>query len=117
MWKFVQLAIVLLIVWSNLVYGWTQNGYMPVLIGVLLARVITGVGWRLWHWRHGLPVGPVEPFHKNLIAHKAIATEATDHTSAAHQYSVQSVKPVDPEELRYWAAKLMQSISRSGALE
>jgi hypothetical protein len=73
MWKLVQLAIVLLIVWSNLVCGWTQNDYMPVLIGVLLARVITGVGWRLWHWRHGLPVPATEPFHKNLIAHKTIA--------------------------------------------
>jgi hypothetical protein len=100
MWKLVQLAIVLLIVWSNFVYSWTQTGYLPVLIGWFMARVITGVGRRLWHWRHGLPVPATEPFHKNLIAHKTIAVEATDNIQVAPQYSVQSVKPVELEEVR-----------------
>jgi hypothetical protein len=71
------------------------------VIGVLLARVITGVGWRLWHWRHGLPVGPVEPFHKNLIAYKTIAAEAN---------SAQSANAVDPEEVRHWVERLERQL-------
>jgi hypothetical protein len=112
MWMLVQLAIVLLIVWSNFVYSWTQTGYLPILIGWFMARVITGVGWRLWHWRHGLPVPATEPFHKNLIAHKTIAVEATDNIQVAPQYSVQSVKPVDPEEARHWVERLERQLKR-----
>ena len=41
MWKTVQLAIILPIVWSNLVWNWTTNGYLPVLIGVMFAYVVS----------------------------------------------------------------------------
>jgi len=66
MWKAVQLSIVLPIVWSNMVYGWTPNGYVPVLIGIFAARVLTGVCWRIRCWRRGIPVGEVRPFHENI---------------------------------------------------
>jgi hypothetical protein len=116
-WKLIQGGIVAAFVYWNIIVGWTDNGYVPVVIGIFVARVFTGIAWRLSCWRNGIPVEKTEPFHKNLIAHKAIAVETADNIQVAPQYSVQSVKPVDPEELRDRAAKLMQSISRSGALE
>jgi hypothetical protein len=56
MWKFVQLSVVLPIIWSNMVWGWTPNPYVPVVIGVLAAAFVTHLGSVLWHWRRGLPM-------------------------------------------------------------
>jgi hypothetical protein len=52
MWKTVQLAIILPIVWSNMVWQWTTNGYLPVLIGIVVAYVLSEICFdlRLW-WR------------------------------------------------------------------
>jgi hypothetical protein len=53
-------------------------------------------------------VEKTEPFHKNLIAHKAIAAEATDNIQASPQYSVKSVNAVDPEEVRHWVERQLK---------
>ena len=49
-WKFVQLAIILPIVWSNLLWSWTENGYLPVLIGIMLAYVVSEICFDLRMW-------------------------------------------------------------------
>ena len=49
-WKFVQLAIILPIVWSNLVWSWTENGYLPALIGIMLAFVVSEICFDLRLW-------------------------------------------------------------------
>ena len=50
MWKLAQLAIVLPIVWSNLVWNWTPNGYLPVLIGIMLCFVLSEMCFDLRLW-------------------------------------------------------------------
>ena len=49
MWKAVQLSIVLPVVWSNLVWQWTPNGYVPVVLGVFAAAFVTHLGSVFWH--------------------------------------------------------------------
>jgi hypothetical protein len=56
MWKFIQLSIVLPTVWSNMVYHWTPNGYVPAVLGVIAAAFATHLGSVFWHWRRGLPM-------------------------------------------------------------
>jgi hypothetical protein len=50
MWKTVQLAIILPIVWSNLVWNWTTNMYLPVMIGVMFAYVLSEICFDLRLW-------------------------------------------------------------------
>jgi hypothetical protein len=124
-WKLIQGGIVAAFVYWNIIVGWTDNVFVPVVIGIFVARVLTGIAWRLSCWRNGIPVEKTEAFHKNLIAHKAIAAEATDNIQVSPQYSVQSAKPVDPEEVRRWVERLERHLkravagmsARSGALE
>ena len=50
MWKVIQLSIVLPIVWSNLVWEWTTNMYLPVMIGIMLTFVLSEVCFDLRLW-------------------------------------------------------------------
>ena len=52
MWKFIQGGIVAGIVYWNMLSGWTTNMYLPVLIGVMVAYVLSEICFdlRLW-WR------------------------------------------------------------------
>ena len=43
MWKFIQVSIVVGLVYSNMLYGWTTNMYLPVLIGVMVAFVVSEI--------------------------------------------------------------------------
>jgi hypothetical protein len=51
-WKLIQGSIVVGFVYSNMLHGWTTNGYLPVLIGVMAAFVVSEICFdlRLW-WR------------------------------------------------------------------
>jgi hypothetical protein len=37
-WKFIQVSLVVGLVYSNMMYHWTSNGYLPVLIGITASR-------------------------------------------------------------------------------
>ena len=50
MWRFVQGAIVAGIVYWNMLAGWTENGYLPVLIGIMVAYVISEICFDLRLW-------------------------------------------------------------------
>jgi hypothetical protein len=55
MWKIIQGTIVVGLVYSNMLYGWTTNLYLPVLIGIMVAFVISEISFdlRLWWSRRG----------------------------------------------------------------
>jgi hypothetical protein len=55
MWKKIQVAAVAGVVWSNMVWRWTDNGYAALAIGLLLAYAVTAAGEVWWHVRRGLP--------------------------------------------------------------
>lgn len=50
MWKFIQVSIVVGLVYSNMLYGWTTNMYLPVLIGMMLAFVVSEISFDLRLW-------------------------------------------------------------------
>jgi hypothetical protein len=50
MWKLIQGTIVVGLVYSNMLYGWTTNMYLPVLIGIMLAFVISEICFDLRLW-------------------------------------------------------------------
>ena len=54
MWKLVQGSIVVGLVYSNMLYGWTTNMYLPVLIGVMVAFVISEISFDLRLWWQSL---------------------------------------------------------------
>jgi hypothetical protein len=56
MWKILQGGIVVALVYSNGVYGWTDNGYVPVALGVAIVGAATYAGNWFWHFRRGLPM-------------------------------------------------------------
>jgi hypothetical protein len=45
-WKFIQVGIVAGIVYWNMLAGWTTNMYLPVLIGVMVAYVLSEIWLR-----------------------------------------------------------------------
>jgi hypothetical protein len=53
-WKLIQVGIVAGFVYWNMLAGWTPNGYLPVLIGVMVAYVVSEIWFdlRLWWRRH-----------------------------------------------------------------
>ena len=50
MWKLIQGTIVVGLVYSNMLYGWTTSMYLPVLIGIMLAFVISEICFDLRLW-------------------------------------------------------------------
>jgi hypothetical protein len=50
MWKLIQVSIVVGLVYSNMLYGWTTNMYLPVLIGVMFAYVLSEICFDLRLW-------------------------------------------------------------------
>ena len=50
MWKLIQGSIVVGLVYSNMVYGWTTNIYLPVLIGIMLCFVLSEMCFDLRLW-------------------------------------------------------------------
>jgi hypothetical protein len=50
MWKLIQVSIVVGLVYSNMLYGWTTNMYLPVLIGVMFAYVLSEICFDLRMW-------------------------------------------------------------------
>jgi hypothetical protein len=61
-WKTIQGSAVIGLVWSNSVWAWTPNPYVPVALGFLLAYGLTYIGEWWWHWRRGLPM----PGHRRI---------------------------------------------------
>jgi hypothetical protein len=49
-WKFIQVGIVAGIVYWNMLAGWTTNMYLPVLIGVMVAYVLSEICFDLQMW-------------------------------------------------------------------
>jgi hypothetical protein len=49
-WKFIQVSLVVGLVYSNMMYHWTSNGYLPVLIGIMLAFVVSEICFDLRLW-------------------------------------------------------------------
>jgi hypothetical protein len=50
MWKIIQGTIVIGLVYSNMMYHWTTNMYLPVLIGVMFAYVLSEICFDLRLW-------------------------------------------------------------------
>ena len=50
MWKLIQVSIVFGFFYSNMLYGWTTNMYLPVLIGVMVAYVVSEICFDLHMW-------------------------------------------------------------------
>ena len=50
MWKLIQVSIVVGFVYWNMLSGWTTNMYLPVLIGIMVAFVVSKIclDLRLW---------------------------------------------------------------------
>ena len=48
MWKLFQMTIVTLVLFSNVHYQWTPNGYLAALIGVGAAYAFTMLLWKGW---------------------------------------------------------------------
>jgi hypothetical protein len=65
-WPGIQIAVVFLVVGSNIVWHWTPNSYLPGLAGVFAAALLRGIYVRLWQLWNGFPVGAPRPFNENL---------------------------------------------------
>ena len=50
MWKIIQGTIVIGLVYSNMMYHWTANMYLPVLIGIMVAFVVSEICFDLRMW-------------------------------------------------------------------
>ena len=50
MWKLIQVSIVVGFIYSNMIYSWTTNMYLPVLIGVMVACVLSEICFDLRLW-------------------------------------------------------------------
>ena len=50
MWKLIQVSIVVGFIYSNMIYSWTTNMYLPVLIGVMVAYVLSEICFDLRLW-------------------------------------------------------------------
>ena len=62
----IQIAVIFLVIWSNSVWHWTPNNYLPALLGVFAAALLTGISIRLWQLWNRVPVGSPRPFGENL---------------------------------------------------
>jgi hypothetical protein len=49
-WKLIQVSIVVGFIYSNMIYSWTTNMYLPVLIGVMVACVLSEICFDLRLW-------------------------------------------------------------------
>jgi hypothetical protein len=62
----IQIAVIFLVIWSNSVWNWTPNNYLPALLGVFAAMLLTAISVRLWQLWNRVPVGSPRPFGENL---------------------------------------------------
>jgi hypothetical protein len=59
MWKMIQASVVIALVFSNALWPWTPNPYVPVAFGVFAAGVLTWGVTRIWEiCRHSRPRRP-----------------------------------------------------------
>ena len=50
MWKLIQISLIISLIYSNMLYQWTTSFYLPAMIGVMFAYVVSEICFDLRLW-------------------------------------------------------------------